>query len=626
MAAVPFRVKATFDYNSPHEDDLSFSLGQVITVTDEEDEDWYYGEFTDADGEAKRGLFPKNFVERYEPTTPPRPSRSTRPKREPEVEPEHEPAEASLEAPERLGPGLEEAPMEDALVALSENTTEPTNKAASNDMPDEAPIPATARSRRSWESPAKLNENVQPTPAVPAQTSKQPPPQQSASKAPPPTVASKPTSSSFRDRIAAFNKPAATPPPPVKSGQPSVSSFVKKPFVPPPPSRDAYVRPPPEVPLAKVYKAQEDVHGVPAKEDIRVGGPPSEVGDADDQPKPTSLKERIALLQKQQLEQAARHAEAAQKKEKPRKPPKKKSDPPVDTTVAGESTLSEAFTAVTTAPESEQDAAFPRASRHRTKSKEGGTPLGSPAPTPQDSISDPNDADQSAGGDTEDSEVLIRNKKPQTISVSGIPPLPPGRQPAPAGKVSYESEESDAADEDRREAASEAEVEDEEQEGEEEDDIDPEVKRRMEIRDRMAKMSGGMGMAGMFGGPGLPPIGAKKAKQNSGASNKRSLEGEAMASASPPQQPVPIMALPGMTMPGLSKVRSPEPIENPMDDAAETGHTREDSDAEESEGIIAEKEDELAEERLKDKLRSPPPPPRGSLSGFLIVKWEFEIG
>ena len=40
------------------------------------------------------------------------------------------------------------------------------------------------------------------------------------------------------------------------------------------------------------------------------------VPDEEEQPKPTSLKERIALLQKQQMEQASRHADAAQKKEK----------------------------------------------------------------------------------------------------------------------------------------------------------------------------------------------------------------------------------------------------------------------------------------------------------------------
>ena len=42
-----FKVKAIYDYASPHDDDLSFALGQIITVTEEEDADWYVGEYVD---------------------------------------------------------------------------------------------------------------------------------------------------------------------------------------------------------------------------------------------------------------------------------------------------------------------------------------------------------------------------------------------------------------------------------------------------------------------------------------------------------------------------------------------------------------------------------------------------
>lgn len=82
MAAVPFKVKAVFEYSSPHDDDLSFPNGQVITVTEEEDADWYVGEYTDSSGGQHSGLFPKNFVEKYEPEIPSRPTRPTRPKSE----------------------------------------------------------------------------------------------------------------------------------------------------------------------------------------------------------------------------------------------------------------------------------------------------------------------------------------------------------------------------------------------------------------------------------------------------------------------------------------------------------------------------------------------------------------
>src|SRR5271163_2816705 len=55
-------VKAKYDYNSGHEDDLSFSAGQIITVTEEVDEEWYNGEYVDGHGNVCQGMFPRNFV------------------------------------------------------------------------------------------------------------------------------------------------------------------------------------------------------------------------------------------------------------------------------------------------------------------------------------------------------------------------------------------------------------------------------------------------------------------------------------------------------------------------------------------------------------------------------------
>ncbi|XXH05895.1 Chitinase 2 [Hypoxylon texense] len=76
--AVPFKVKAIYDYTSDHAEDLSFGVGQIITVTDEEDSNWYGGEYVDQCGAKREGTFPQNFVERYKPPTPPRPTRSRR--------------------------------------------------------------------------------------------------------------------------------------------------------------------------------------------------------------------------------------------------------------------------------------------------------------------------------------------------------------------------------------------------------------------------------------------------------------------------------------------------------------------------------------------------------------------
>ena len=623
MAALPFKVKATFDYASPHEDDLSFSNGQIITVTDEEDADWYYGEYAGVDGQKKQGLFPRNFVERYEPTTPPRPSRHPRPKRELEVEHDSTPhtrSEAEEEKEEHPTGDVAakesmEEPSEASAVAL-----EPVEQTQVGNVSAEAPPSGQVQQRKSLERQIE-QDDVKSAPTAPSQAAKSPQP--STTKSPPPSVASKPASSSFRDRIAAFNRSSAQPVQPVKSGQPS--SFVKKPYVPPPPSRDAYVRPPPEVPQAKVYKAQEDpnAQGVPAKEDTRTPG----VGGGEDQPQPTSLKERIALLQKQQLEQAARHAEAAQKKEKPKKPPKKRSEPATEPAGGEEAPLERAATGAAV-PDTESDvSSLPKPTRLRSRSKDG-TPTASPMPAPQEFMSDSNDADQSAGGDTEDGEAPTAGRKVHRAPAPVQPPLPPARQPAPVQPESEEDETQESPGEEPQqgplgaEAEEDEEVEEaEEPEGEEEEDIDPEIKRRMEIRDRMAKMSGGMGMAGMFGMPGgLPPKGTNNSKASGGTSKKQSMESEVAASASPPSQPVPIMALPGMAMPVLGQVRTPEPMDNPME-SVETMDPRESESRSESLGKPRVEEKSFrAEPKSKAELRSPPPPPpNGSFSIFCII-------
>src|SRR5579859_4630788 len=66
-------VKAKFDYNSGHEDDLSFSAGQIITVTEEVDHEWYSGGYTGLDGKHYEGMFPRNFVTAYTSSQVPAP-------------------------------------------------------------------------------------------------------------------------------------------------------------------------------------------------------------------------------------------------------------------------------------------------------------------------------------------------------------------------------------------------------------------------------------------------------------------------------------------------------------------------------------------------------------------------
>ena len=532
MAAPPFRVKAIYDYSSPHDDDLSFPNGQVITVTDEEDADWYFGEYADTSGNKRSGLFPKNFVNLYEPETPPRPSRQSRSKKDMEASPAVIQA-AEIAKPEESEPDVLQAQPVPPPTEQSRDTTQPRTLAPS----------AAARAPESPEvTPANPPVNVSTKPVPSAATKPAPPP-----------VTEKPATGSFRDRINAFNKPAAPPVAPMKPsglGSSGGSSFVKKPFVAPPPSKDAYVSLPREAPPQKVYRREEDPEVV-AQNSNGLGidvpstaapNPPS-VNEEEDQPKPTSLKDRIALLQKQQMEQAARHAEAGLKKEKPKRPAKKQVESQEETMENPDpseaSTLQKIASGATTGKRSidgSQDEYHPEP--HTTTNSREASLIASPTAPGRGFQSDANDADQSGAGDTEgdefstsrdDSDEKPRSKAPQIL------PYEPD----------VEKEDSEA-DED-----------------EEEPEMDPEVKRRMEIRERMAKMSGGMGMAGMFGpAPGMPPMGPKK--QGSGWSETRAA-GRSGTAPTEDTQTARAPPVPVMPMPGMQRVRSPEQEDTPVE-------------------------------------------------------------
>ncbi len=589
MATPPFRVKAQYDYTSKESDDLNFPNGQIILVTDEEDADWYYGEYEDSEGYKQEGLFPKNFVKIFEPETPPRPSRISRSKKELDS------SAGGDEGARGTNAGEAEAPSPEAV------TTSAPSEARS-----------VANEHMEAQKQPVQPPKIEPRPAAPAaNTTTKPAPPGSSKPAPPPTI-EKPSSGSFRDRINAFNKPAA---PPVAPNKPSGlgssgSGFVKKPFVAPPPSKNAYVPPPREPPPQKAYRREEDPEIIARasyeneNEDLpsqaQVASPTDE---SEDQPKPTSLKDRIALLQKQQMEQAARHAEAGQKKEKPKRPPRKHVEPhdhaPEQEEDVGGETLERMNSGETTGKRSIDIA---RSTTRSRKSREA-TPIGSPVAVPsRELLNDPNDADQSGVGDTEDGEELSTGRDDSDEKPPRKTSLPPSRQPqAPVGEAEVGDEEDNAEEED-----------DEEDGGEE---IDPEVKRRMEIRERMAKMSGGMGMAGMFGPPGgLPP--RTTAKQASGSSERKASSNSTSGQTESPQSRAP--PVPTMPASSLHKVRSPEENDSPPEvGKEEVGlpkslvQGRDPADMRDVEDM---KEEPVLPSRRSTERSAPPPIPQGNLS------------
>ncbi|KAI9678201.1 MAG: hypothetical protein M1817_006146 [Caeruleum heppii] len=533
MATPPFKVKALYDYNSQEPDDLNFPHGQIITVTEEEDADWYQGEFVDSTGSKREGIFPMNFVERFEPETPPRPVRSSRPKKTSDAPSQpmqsHESHERQAPEAEQLarGPRVDD----DGTLQSPQGAAASAPDRPQDSTSTSAPVPVAAP-----------HESAQEDTEPPKQTQQDP----SRNKAPPP-VSEKPAGGSFRDRIAAFNKPAAPPVAPFKPGGLGSSTgggFIKKPFVAPPPSRNAYVPPPREVPAAKPYRREDD----PDMRTDEDEGPrdrpeldtqPSQA-EADDESghKPTSLKERIALLQKQQQEQATRHAEAASKKEKPKKPSKRPTEALGDLGETGEGSEAD-VQAPGGVDDGFNDRAevinAARAARHKA-TNEASRNARSSADRLRDSQSDANDADQSGAGDTtEDAGETSPGLDDSDDKMKPKQPIRPTEM---------------RADDEDEEEVTEGGDDDHEEDGDEATDVDPEVKRRLEIRERMAKMSGGMGMPGMFGpAAGLPPMGTaapKTQRQNSTKNREREQEGQAApeSTATPRAPPVPILPIP----------------------------------------------------------------------------------
>lgn len=537
MPAAPFTVKAIFEYTSDHEDDLTFSIGQIITVTAEEDDEWYCGEYMDERGAKREGIFPRNFVERYEPPAPPRPSRPSRPKKEPDASAQ---VETAIQPPQPVSSPAVGSP-------ASEPPPPVTQRVEPKPPQDSRPPTADAS------SPAGIHQAAPPSQPQVVTSPK------IESKPPPPAVAEKPTGSSFRDRIAAFNKSAAAPITPFNPvGAPSnTNAFIKKPFVAPPPSKNAYVPMPVEPTPQKVYRREEDPEILERNQErsgaSRSPPPPPEAGDDEDQPKPTSLKERIALLQKQQLEQAARHAEAAQKKEKPKKPPTKKRVEPQETHEHAEivqgAELERTETSETAKePHSASDTHDDLAQAQRRAST---VPrVMSPRLPSRELTSDTNDADYSG---TEEADETSTSKEDADEK-----PVKHG-----LGVIKGEGNQEGSGEE-----AEEAEGE----EGEEEEEIDPEIKRRMELRERMAKMSGGMGMMGMFGPPpGIPGIssgGFKKPKPAPSGDNEPKSPEEERSAPAGHAPPVPVMVMPGM------QARKQEIVKSPTDNRGEETETQ----------------------------------------------------
>lgn len=562
MASTPFKVKAVYEYSSAEPDDLNFPNGQIITVTEEEDADWYVGEYIDQNGAKKDGLFPKNFVEKYEPAVPSRPTRAPRPKSG--VQP----------PPPVAAPAQEPEPEEETAPAL------PTQ---SKPQPPLVQIPATSSREESIRSPPSATGQQTPVPRDEPPPAPKPAlvePAASATKGPPPPVTSKPAGNSFRDRIAAFNNQGAAPITPFKASGAAPSSFIKKPYVAPPPSKNAYIPPPRAEPVQKAYRRDEDPEIKERQAEdadaAKAAGlstdtpvPAQAEAPGEDEPKPMTLKERMALLQKEQQEQATRRAEASHKKAAPR-PPSKKRTESSDRLPNAEQAEGANLERVRSGEETERQSLDAPRERPRVPSsqRQPREPMSPVVQTQEPEIfSDGNEADQSAAGEeTEDNE-----------GPSGLEDT--DEMPSAAAASHPEPEQSD--DEDT---------------AEEEDDMDDETRRKLELRERMAKMSGGMGMGAMFGPPGGMPVPGGMPPKKKATKDREVAPTEDSAASSPPQT----QRIPMIPVPGMQRMRTSQAEEAPT-----VGHE------EEPEAPIT---GERGPETVPDvEDLKPEPPPRASM-------------
>lgn len=481
--APPFKVRALFDYNSPHDDDLNFPANETITVTEEEDADWYFGEYHEkSTGELKQGIFPRNFVERIVVELPPRPARSGGGRKKVQEEPPPEPAGDARE--ESQVPSAPPAPVV-VPAALPSPATSPiaTTKPVGGSEPPPRreepkvvppPIPA---SPPPVPKPAPV---FAPKQSVPPVVEKAAP---SSSKPPPPE---KP--SSFKDRLALFNKGSAAPIAPFNPHKPS-TSFIKKPFVPPPPSKNAYV-PPPIQHTPKPRRDEDSNYIRPEPEEPPARASMDQERDRAEERPQMGLKDRIALLQTQKLDPTGLGGG------KPKKPPKPKRNDSERTLEEGKATH---------APS--EDVGDERVSHDSTRPVLSEEPeTASRHKKSIDLIQDDPTQGESSAGDADVSSVSGYTGE-ETVTSRGRP--------------STSSHREDKSDDGDDEGANDDTPDNPDSD---EEEIDPELAKKIALRDRIAKMSGGMGMHGMFGPPmgvpmGGPPMPTQKKKKS--ASNPK---------------------------------------------------------------------------------------------------------
>ncbi|SZE99529.1 unnamed protein product [Blumeria hordei] len=504
MAHRLLKVKAIYEYTSQHEDDLHFSCGQVITITGEEDDEWYSGEYIDESGIQHKGIFPKNFVENHEPVAPPRPNRIIHLNE----------TQSTAEPSSQLTPlTAENSP------AIVEPLPIPTEKICDMRDPTSQPLTTDCSASLSKSHPGKTSQSQSPPQNTKLHSVTSAPSQPSE----------KPVSNTLKDRIAAFNK-AATPVIPFK--QPGLTSrsannFIKKPFVAPPPSKNAFVPLPKDQSIQRVYRREEEKEFSTKTSENKENSdrPLLATGEnliEEEPPKQTSLKERIALLQKQQLEQASRLSDLNYKKDKSKRNNKKHTDINANTDHEdGNEILNERNKDCDAPRKISIDLEKEEPSNLTCQKLVGTDPetCGANYTKPMKGATEVSSSINEETRDNEGKNIKLESQTgildEQSSSISQCEYEPQQKNIIETTSISDDNDSDDGNHDDDDDY--------------EDAEVDLEIKRKEELRARIAKMSGGMGMHGMMGPPSslqFPSIiSASKIKSNS--CDKRPVEAKA---------------------------------------------------------------------------------------------------
>ncbi|GAC73728.1 hypothetical protein PANT_9c00269 [Moesziomyces antarcticus T-34] len=359
QATFPYLATATIKYKSPHKQDLAFAKGDTIRVTgiapknddqdddDDDDDDWLVGETLDG---SRSGTFPGSFVQ---PTDEPDTAQSHQADAAiaDAVNPPAAPGAIAAEVPEQLqSSAVEEEPTHQAEVvpqaareAAQKGETEqagfgaplpprppsPDQQDDDDEPPPTAPATEPNFESRSADAPSTTAQdsaatNVAAGSAAAGAAAAAATASTSPTKSPP-AVATKPAgmSSSFRDRLAAFNKPAESAPPPLPKAKPggwkrpAPASTESKPLLPgAPAAASSTAKPSINTNLSTPSEPRQA--SSPTVESPSGAGGAFSAADAQSSIK-MSLKERMAALQRNE---AAAADAAPQLKPKPSVPGK----------------------------------------------------------------------------------------------------------------------------------------------------------------------------------------------------------------------------------------------------------------------------------------------------------------